>query len=116
MNVAQTRIGPLQLGILVLALATALIHIMLAIPTNLILFYLNGLGYIALAVALLLPQLAPYRRLIRYALMAFTAVTIIGWAVAGERSTIAYIDKLIEVALLVLLIVDMRRSSDGAAA
>src|SRR5690554_1081720 len=98
MNVAQTRIGPLQLGILVLALATALIHIMLAIPTNLILFYLNGLGYIALAVALLLPQLAPYRRLIRYALMAFTAVTIIGWAVAGERSTIAYIDKLIEVA------------------
>lgn len=116
MNVAQTRIGPLQLGILVLALATALIHIMLAIPTNLILFYLNGLGYIALAVALLLPQLAPYRRLIRYALMAFTAVTIIGWAVAGERSTIAYIDKLIEVALLVLLIVDMRRSSDGATA
>ena len=109
MNTARSRTNPLALGILALAFATALIHIWLAIPTNLIMFYLNGLGYIVLAVALVLPQLAAYHKLIRYALMAFTAVTIVGWAIFGERSAIAYVDKLIEVALLALLVIDMRR-------
>jgi hypothetical protein len=110
MNEAQVRISPLHLGIAALALATALIHIVLAIPDNFVVFYLNGLGYIALAVALILPQFAQYRRWVRYALLAFTAVTVLGWAAVGERSAIAYVDKLIELALIALLVMDMRRA------
>jgi len=109
MQKAQTTLGPVQIGILLLALATAAIHIVLAIPANLTMFYLNGIGYIVLASALFLPQFKSYRSLIRWVLIAFTLVTIIGWVAVGERSTIAYIDKFIEVALLVLLWLDRGR-------
>lgn len=109
MQKTQSAFGTIQIGILFLALATAAIHIYLALPENLTMFYLNGLGYIVLTVALFLPQLKPYRNLIRYALMAFTLVTILGWAAIGMRTPIAYIDKIIEVALLVLLWLDRGR-------
>lgn len=109
MEKAESSFGPVQVGILLLALGTAFIHIVLAIPQNLIMFYLNGVGYIGLALALLLPQFKQYRGLIRYALMAFTLVTILAWAAFGMRTTVAYIDKIIEVALLVLLWLDRRR-------
>lgn len=102
--------GPLQIGVMLLATATALIHIVLALPTNLIMFYLNGLGYIGLAAALYLPQFAAYRRIIRWTLIGFTAVTIAGWAIFGERSLVAYIDKLIEAALIGLLVIDIRKN------
>ncbi|HWQ14827.1 MAG TPA: hypothetical protein VNL77_18655 [Roseiflexaceae bacterium] len=109
MITTQTRIGPLQLGIIALTLATALVHIVLAIPESLVMFYLNGVGYIALVTALYLPQLRAYRRLTRYALMAFAAVTVLGWAVFGARNMVAYVDKLIELTLIGLLVVEMRR-------
>ena len=109
MQKTQTTLGPVQIGILLLALATAGIHIFLAIPANLVMFYLNGIGYIVLALALFLPQFKNYRGQIRWVLIAFTLVTIIGWVAVGERSTIAYIDKIIEVALLVLLWLDRGR-------
>lgn len=41
MTDGRTPTGPLQLAIIALALATALIHIALAIPTNLVMFYLD---------------------------------------------------------------------------
>ena len=41
----------IRVGVVALALATALIHIYLAVPLTLVPFYLNGLGYIALATA-----------------------------------------------------------------
>ncbi|MEN9937903.1 MAG: hypothetical protein RLZZ387_4482 [Chloroflexota bacterium] len=103
------RFGPLQIAIVALAAATALVHIVLAIPSSLVMFYLNGLAYLALATALYLPQLRAYRRLTRYALMALTAVTLLAWAVFGARSAVAYADKAIELALLALLAVDARR-------
>ncbi|MFQ3632963.1 hypothetical protein [Roseiflexus sp.] len=101
-------LGPIQIAIILLSAATAFIHIALALPTNLIMFYLNGLGYIGLAAALFLPPFAAYRRVIRWTLIGFTAVTIAGWVIVGERSLVAYIDKLIEAALIGLLAVDMR--------
>lgn len=104
------KLSTLQLGILFLAAATALIHIFLAIPANLVMFYLNGAGYLVLVAALFLPQLARWRGAIRWALIAFTAVTVIGWVAFGERSAIAIIDKIIELALIVLLWMDARRS------
>ncbi len=94
--------------IAVLAVATAAIHLWLGIPAGLPLFILNGIGYIVLAGLLLAPQAAPYRPWVRLALAVFTLVTIIGWVVVGERSPIAYIDKLIEAALVALLVVDWR--------
>ncbi|MCZ7668819.1 MAG: hypothetical protein M5U34_17265 [Chloroflexi bacterium] len=42
------------------------------------LFLLNGVGYLALIIALyFIPQLAGQRALIRWALLAFTAVTFV---------------------------------------
>jgi hypothetical protein len=113
MNAAQSKFGVVQIGILVLALATALIHIYLAIPETLIMFYLNGAGYLALTAAFFLPQFQQYRRMVRWALIGFAAVTVIGWAAIGERNTIAYIDKLIELALIALLWIDSRSSSSS---
>ena len=109
MQKAQASMGPVQVGILLLALATGLIHIWLAIPENMIMFYLNGAGYILLALALFLPQLKQIRNLIRYALMAFTLVTFLAWVAIGMRTPIGYIDKIIEVALLALLWLDRGR-------
>jgi hypothetical protein len=107
---ARPALGLRQIAIIALTLATAVIHLWLAIPETLIMFYLNGLGYIALVAALFLPQFQAYRRIIRWVLMGFTAVTIIGWIVMGERNAIAYIDKAIEVALLILLGLEARQA------
>lgn len=111
MNTVKTKFGPLQIAIIFLTVATALIHIWLAISSNLIMFYLNGLGYIVLVVALYLPRFAQRRNTIRWILMGYTAVTILGWVVIGERTTIAYIDKLIELALIGLLWVESRQTA-----
>ncbi len=111
MNITKTRFGALQIAIILLTVATAAIHIGLAIPSNLIMFYLNGLGYLVLVVALYLPQLAQRRNTIRWLLLAYTAVTVIGWVAIGQRTTIAYIDKLIEVTLIILLWIEGRQAS-----
>jgi hypothetical protein len=106
-----TALGPVQIGVIFLTVATAMIHIVLAIPHTLIMFYLNGLGYLALLVALFVPQLHSVRRLIRWVLIGYTALTVVLWAHMGERSVVGYIDKLIEVALLGLLWVEEGRSN-----
>ena len=53
----------LRLGIIVLTVTTAAIHLYLGLSSGLPLFVLNGLGYLALFAALYLPisQLAQYR-------------------------------------------------------
>jgi hypothetical protein len=110
MNQAKSQFGLLQVGILFLAAATAAIHIVIAIPDTMIMFYLNGLGYLALAAALVMPPFSRWRKWIRWALIAFTAVTILGWVAIGVRSPLGYVDKLIEVALLALLWAEGRQS------
>lgn len=101
--------GP-QKTIAGLTIATALIHIVLgalAGGTFLILFLLNGLGYLALLAGLyFLPQLAGQRALIRWVFLAFTAVTIILYFVFNWSdiwSPMGIVDKIIELVLLVLL-------------
>ena len=106
----NVKLGPLQIGILLLAIATALIHILLAIPEGLWMFYLNGAGYLALVAALYLPQFKAQRGRLRWALIAFTAVTVVAWIAIGARNPIAYLDKLIEVALIVLLFIEARQT------
>lgn len=100
---------PLSLAIVLLAVATAVIHLALGIPNNLPLFILNGIGYLVLVVALYLPQLERYQNPIRWALILYTAVTILGWVAVGARNAIAYVDKVIEVALIVCLFLERRK-------
>jgi len=108
----KITIGPLQWGIILLTIATAGIHISLLFPD--VLFILNGLGYLTLLAALYLPipVLATYRPWVRWALMGFTALTIILWVIMGARGPLAYIDKAIEVVLIVLLFIESRRANE----
>lgn len=100
----------LQIGVVLLTFGTALIHLTLAFPDPV--FILNGLGYLALLAALYLPipRLASYRSLTRWTLVGFTALTILLWILFGARTPIGYVDKLIEVALILLLLVESRQS------
>ena len=100
----------LRVGIVLLTLATALIHLQLAFPDPA--FILNGLGYLALLAALYIPvpQLARYRNIVRWVLIGFTALTILLWILLGARTPIGYIDKAIEVALIILLLLEARRA------
>ena len=97
----------LRAGIVLLTLATAVIHLQLAFPDPV--FILNGLGYLALLAALYLPQLASYRNLVRWILVGYAALTVLLWILVGARTPIGYIDKAIEVALISLLLLEARR-------
>ncbi len=99
-----------QIGVVALAAATALVHLSL-FPDPV--FILNGLGYLALAGALVLPiaQLAPRRALVRRILIGYTALTVVLWVILGARTPIAYLDKLVEIALIALLVWDDRRAA-----
>ena len=103
------KLGPIQIGIILLTVATAVIHLVLGVPKMLIMFILNGIGYLGLVTALYLPQFSKYKTWVRWALIAFTAVTIIGWIAVGSRNAIGYIDKIIEIALIALLVIEMRQ-------
>jgi hypothetical protein len=106
-----SRLNGMQLVILLLVTATALIHLWKGVSDGLLMFLGNGLGYLVLGAAAYLPiaALAKFRTAAKWALLAFTAVTIAGWVFIGERSTIGYVDKAIEVALIILLFIDLRR-------
>jgi hypothetical protein len=134
-----TRFGAIQVAICVLAAATAVIHIYLGVITHVMvvtqpeataaaggaaalgmfaaLFYLDGLGYIVLTAALYLPAFARFRRLIRWALIALTVATIVAYfaLIGGHYDAIGILDKIAEVALIVLLVVEDRRDRLPAA-
>lgn len=118
MNKNQLQLGARQTGILIFSLITALIHIYLAFqfPNGTdIIFVLNGLGYLGLAALLYLPlpQLTGYRALIRWVFMGYAALTVILWILIGARNAIAYFDKLIELALIVLLWMEHQEASQS---
>lgn len=112
MNSGQSNFGILQVGIIVLAVATALIHITLGLQADLttkIMFSLSGTGYLALTAARFLPQFRSLRGAIRWLLIGYTAFIVLAWVVIGRRVPIAYIDKAIEVALIALLWIESRQ-------
>lgn len=82
------------------------------------LFLLNGIGYLVLGAALYLPALARFRPLVRWLLIAFAAVTfVLYFLFNGFRlNPIAIVDKIAELALIVLLFIDGRRSTTASAA
>lgn len=134
------QIGPLQIAIIILAVVTGLVHLDRGIMTSLLathftgrpmmhpagssgmmmrlplplstLFYLNFVGYIVLATALYLPPLLRYRRAIRWTLIAYALITIAAWFLITDArpNLLAYIDKPIEVTLIVLLLIDDLRT------
>jgi hypothetical protein len=78
------------------------------------LFILNGLGYLGLLAVLQLPipQLARFRSAALWALIAFATVTIVLFFVmAPVYTTLGYVDKAIEVALIALLLADAYTAS-----
>jgi glycopeptide antibiotics resistance protein len=78
-----SHIGPLQVAIIILAVATALVHLD-----------------------------RRYQRIIRWLLIAYTATTILAWFLITNASPnlLAYIDKPIEVALIILLLIEDRQT------
>jgi hypothetical protein len=100
----------LRIGIIVLTLGTALIHLSLNFPD--LGFMLNGLGYLTLLAALCLPvpQVARHRDIVRWVLIGYAALTIFLWILLGDRTAIGYTAKAIEVALITLLLLEARRS------
>jgi len=125
---AKKRLKFLPTGIIVLTVLTAVIHLFLAFvsfwmvstgaapagstPQVLllfgILFLLNGIGYLALVAALYMSRFQRFQRIIRWLLIGFTVLTIVLWYVieASNSGLFEYSDKLIEVLLVVLLLIE----------
>jgi len=108
----------IRIGVAVLTLMAALVHLSLLFPDPV--FILNGLGYLTLLAALYLPitRLVPYRRAVRWTLIGYTTLTILAWVAIGERTLLGYSTTAVEVALVALLLIEgtrMRsRDEDGA--
>ena len=112
----------LGVGIFLLIVATAGIHLYLALTAvaymgfnfGVMLFILNGLGYLTLLATLQLPipQLAHFRSAVRWDLITFAALTIVlFFLMAPEYTIVGYVDKAIEVALIALLLADAYTAS-----
>jgi len=99
----------LQIGIVLLTLGTAIIHFSLNFPDPG--FILAGLGYLALLASLYLPvpYVTRYRLVVPWIFTGYAALTIFLWILLGERTTIGYTDKVIEIALILLLLFEARR-------
>jgi hypothetical protein len=104
----------LRVAIVVLALSTAYIHYTLGG----MMFMLNAAGFLVLGLAMVtpLPIASTYRWLIRAALIVFALMTIGGWLMFGARYSTGYLATGIEVALIVLLFIEMLRYDGGPVA
>jgi hypothetical protein len=101
----------LTAAIVGLTLATGYIHFTLGG----VLFTLNALGYAGLAAIYVVGAMAPmpiiekFSWFPRMALIGYAATTIVGYLVMGPYFTLGWIAKGIEVALIVLVAVDILR-------
>ena len=97
--------------IIIATLITAGIHFSLNFSMGKFdpLFTLNGFGYLTLLVLYIFTPkfLLKYKNLIRIAYLSFALLTIILWVILGKPYTITgYIDKTVEMLLVVLLLID----------
>jgi len=106
------KLSGIHYGIILAALATAILHITL-FPD--IMFTLNGVGYLGLLGAYFLP--VPFfqerRKLVWWGLAGYTLLTFVLWVIMGDKqfvagtsSAIGYYAKAAEVLLLVFLWAD----------
>jgi uncharacterized membrane protein len=96
----------LRAAIVALTLATGWIHAGLGG----ILFSLNAAGYVVAAAAMVAPigLAVRYRWFIRLGLIGYAVTAIVAWYLTGPRYDVAYIAKAIEIALIALLLVEVR--------
>ena len=116
---ARTRIGPVQIGIILLALAAGGVHLYLfliegflgdgaMLPFYQVLFVGNFFGYVSLAAALYLPisLLARFRPVIRILLIGMTAASIISYFYVNVIDALGNVTQVIEFLLIVLVTVE----------
>ncbi len=126
MNNTETRpsVDATQIGITLLALGTASIHLYLfliegflgngeMLPIYQLLFVGNFFAYLTLAAALLLPisPLARVRSFVRTLLIAIAVASIASYFYVGVLDVVGNIDKAIEVLLIVLVTVHAATTS-----
>ncbi|HEX8940049.1 MAG TPA: hypothetical protein VF763_07785 [Candidatus Limnocylindrales bacterium] len=114
----QRRIDPVEAVLrttgIALALGTAYIHSTLGG----LLFTLNAVGFATFAVALVAPIglvvpgrfAEPLRVLVRLGLLGFAAATVAGWIAFGARFDLGYYATAIEVAIVVVMALDLERA------
>ena len=109
MQIGNMKVDPVNIGIAVTTLLTAVIHLSL----GQLLLILNGLGYLALWAALFLPiaALVNWRRQLRWVFVGYTLLTIVLYFVfhpngVWQEDGLGVATKFIEVLLLLLLIYD----------
>ncbi len=115
----RTRIGPVQIGVILLALAAGGIHLYLfliegflgdssMLPFYQVLFVGNFFGYVSLAAALYLPIsiLERLRPSVRVLLIAMTAASIISYFYVNVIDALGNITQVIELLLIVLVTID----------
>lgn len=108
------KLAPRHIGIIVCGLATAFLHLYLASKMGFLdPIVLNGLGYIGLLGAYFLP--IPFfqqkHKLVWWALVGYTILTIILWVILGDKNfvfgmssaAIGYYAKTAELLLLFFL-------------
>ena len=103
----------LRTAILILTLATSLIHFALNVTMGRFdpVFTANALGYLALGAAFIFPFsfLKGREKLVHIVFMVYTTITILAWVALGEKNIattqgmLGYADKLVEVLLLLAL-------------
>jgi hypothetical protein len=113
--IARQRLWLSQYTIIGLTLLTAFIHLFLGVHD--LLLFLNGLGYLALLVALYAPQpdlLVKFRQPVYWALMGYTLLTILLYFVAhpwglegGSLDKLGLGTKVIELLLVGLTFVEL---------
>ena len=119
-------IEALRVGVLLLALATAGVHLYLfliegflgngkMLPIYQLLFVGNFLAYLALAAALVLPisPLVRVRSFVRALLIATAVASIVSYFYVGVLDVVGNIDKAIEVLLISLVTADAATSEAG---
>jgi len=101
----------IRIGVVALTLMAAVVHLSLVFPDPV--FILNGIGYLVLLAALYLPvaRLVPHRRAMRWTLIGYATLTILAWVAIGERTPLGYSTTAGEVALVLLLLVEGRRTT-----
>jgi hypothetical protein len=115
-NFSRVRLPPLEVGMLVFAGAAAFLPLSFALssrePTHFPfpgLYILNAAGYLVLLLLLYLPALHPFQRALRWLLILYTLATILGWVAIGSRNMVGYLDKAVEIVLIVLLLIQDRQ-------
>ena len=126
----QPRIGPVQIGVILLALAVGIIHLYFIFtegvlsglppeqqmgPFFQILFIGNFLGFVTLVLALYLPLswLTRFRPVVRILMISIALAAIVSYFRVGFYETLGNVTQGIEAGLIALVAVDAGMSGSG---